>query len=333
MRILLATDAWPPQVNGVVRTLTELARELAKLGHDVTALHPGLFATVPCPGYAEIRLALGARRRIGAMIEAARPDAIHIVTEGPIGFAARRWCLARGLAFTTAFHTRFPEYLAERRLAPRSLTYALLRRFHAPAAGVMVATPSVARALAGRGFVNLLPWTRGVDHDLFDPGRRQAEIGFPRPIFLSVGRIAREKNLPAFLALDLPGSKVVVGTGPQSAALRRRFPAAHFLGRRENGALATLYASADVFVFPSRTDTFGLVMLEALASGLPVAAVPVPGPGDVIGDSGAGVLSEDLRAAALAALDIPRAHCRAHALEFSWATCARQFVDQLCPLR
>jgi glycosyltransferase involved in cell wall biosynthesis len=333
LRILLATDAWPPQVNGVVRTLTELARELAKFGHDVTAIHPGMFTTVPCPGYAEIPLALGARRRIGAMIDAARPDAIHIVTEGPIGFAARRWCLECGFAFTTAFHTRFPEYLAERHLAPRALTYALLRRFHAPAAGVMVATPSVARALTGRGFVNLLPWTRGVDHGQFDPGRRQAEIGFPRPIFLSVGRVAPEKNLPAFLALDLPGSKVVVGAGPQSAALRRRFPAAHFLGRHENGALATLYASADVFVFPSRTDTFGLVMLEALASGLPVAAFPVPGPLDVIGDSGAGVLSEDLRAAALAALDIPRTQCRAHALEFSWATCARQFVDQLCPLR
>jgi glycosyltransferase involved in cell wall biosynthesis len=333
LRILLATDAWPPQVNGVVRTLTELNRELARLGHEVTALHPGLFRTWPCPGYAEIRLALGAGARIGTLIEAARPDALHIVTEGPVGLAARAWCMKRGLGFTTAYHTRFPEYLAQRRIAPACLTYAALRRFHAPSRGIMVATASVAAALTARGFANLRPWTRGVDRDLFDPARRADEIGFPRPIFLSVGRVAPEKNLAAFLALDLPGSKVVIGEGPALAELRRRFPAAHFLGHRENGTLAKLYASADVFVFPSRTDTFGLVMLEALASGLPVAAYPVAGPLDVIGASGAGVLADDLRTAALAALAIPRERCRAHALTFDWATCARQFVAQLCPLR
>jgi glycosyltransferase involved in cell wall biosynthesis len=333
LRILLATDAWAPQVNGVVRTLTELNRELTRLGHEVTALHPGLFRTLPCPGYSEIRLALGAGSRVGTLIEAARPDALHIVTEGPVGLAARRWCMKRELGFTTAYHTRFPEYLAQRRIVPARLTYAALRRFHAPSRGIMVATPSVAAALAARGFANLRPWTRGVDRDLFDPARRAENIGFPRPIFLSVGRVAPEKNLGAFLDLDLPGSKVVIGEGPALAELRRRFPAAHFLGHRENGNLARFYASADVFVFPSRTDTFGLVMLEALASGVPVAAYPVPGPLDVIGASGAGVLADDLRTAALAALAIPRENCRAHALTFDWATCARQFVAQLCPLR
>jgi glycosyltransferase involved in cell wall biosynthesis len=332
LRILLATDAWTPQVNGVVRTLTHLIAELERLGHGVTTVHPGLFATIACPGYAEIRLALGAGRRIGRMIEAARPDAVHIVTEGPIGLAARRWCVARGYAFTTAFHTRFPEYLAGRFLLPARITYAALRRFHAPARGVMVATPSIGRALASRGFANVRPWTRGVDHERFHPALRVAEIGLPRPVFLSVGRIAPEKNLAAFLALDLPGCKAVVGEGPQLAALKRRFPDVHFLGRRENGALAALYASADAFVFPSRTDTFGLVMLEALAAGLPVAAYPAPGPIDVIGDSGAGVLDPDLRRAALAALDIPRERCRGHALRFTWAECARQFLDQICPV-
>ncbi|HUB97570.1 MAG TPA: glycosyltransferase family 1 protein [Stellaceae bacterium] len=331
MRIALATDAWQPQVNGVVRTLNELTKELAAQGHTMTALHPGLFTTLPCPGYSEIRLAI-ATHRIGAMIEAIRPDAIHIATEGPIGHAARRWCLKHGLGFTTAYHTRFPEYLAERHVVPRCLTYALLRRFHAPSYGVFVATPSIAAALGERGFVNLRPWSRGVDHRLFDPARRRDDLGFARPIFLSAGRVAPEKNLAAFLGLDLPGSKVVVGDGPALGDLKRRYPDAHFLGRRVNGELAMLYASADVFVFPSRTDTFGLVMIEALASGLPVAAFPVPGPNDVIGSTGAGVLAADLRKAALAALHIPRAHCREIAMGFDWRHCARQFLDNLCIL-
>jgi glycosyltransferase involved in cell wall biosynthesis len=333
VRILLATDAWRPQVNGVVRTLTALLAELTRLGHAVTVLEPGLFPALACPFYPEIRLALGAGRRIKPMMEEARPDAVHIVTEGPVGLAARRWCLARGYGFTTAFHTRFPEYLAARFLAPKRLTYALLRRFHAPAAGVMVATPSVRRDLAAHGFENLKPWTRGVDHALFNPAQRDENLGFARPIFLSVGRVAPEKNLPAFLSLDLPGSKLVIGDGPQLAALKRRFPAAHFLGQRENSALAKFYASADVFVFPSRTDTFGLVLLEALASGLPVAGYPVAGPLDVIGDSGTGALDENLGAAALAALAIPRTRCRDHALRFTWTACAAQFVEQLSPVR
>jgi 1,2-diacylglycerol 3-alpha-glucosyltransferase/glucuronosyltransferase len=334
VRILLASDAWPPQVNGVVRTLTEVIRELAATGHEVTTIEPGLFRSIPCPFYPEIRLALGVGRRIGGLVADAAPDAIHIATEGPIGVALRRWCVARGWGFTTAFHTRFPEYLAERHLLPAALTYAFLRRFHAPAAAVMVASASVRRELAARGFANLAAWGRGVDPALFSPARRGAPLDLldlPRPIFLSVGRIAPEKNLPAFLALDLPGSKVVVGDGPLLDSLRRQFPAAHFLGRRDNGQLAAIYASADVFVFPSRTDTFGLVVLEALASGLPVAAYPVPGPAEVIADGGAGALDEDLRRAALAALAIPRERCRAHALAFTWAASARQFLDHLHP--
>jgi len=332
MKILLASDAWPPQVNGVVRTMLAVKRELEALGHKVSAVTPDGFVTVPCPFYPEIRLAINPVRKVGDLIEAAEPDAIHIVTEGPIGMAVRRWCLGAGYRFTTAYHTRFPEYLAVRLLAPRRVTYAILRRFHAPSGAVMVATASVREELTARGFVNLVPWGRGVDTRLFDPALRGDLPEFPRPIFLSVGRVAQEKNLPAFLSLDLPGSKVVVGEGPALAALRRRFPSVHFLGRRENGVLARLYASADVFVFPSRTDTFGLVMLEALASGIPVAAYPVPGPLDVIDGSGAGVLDEDLGRAARAALNLPGERCREHALSFTWTACARQFVDRLCPV-
>jgi glycosyltransferase involved in cell wall biosynthesis len=329
VRIVLVSDAWLPQVNGVVRTLLAVVQELESAGHRVTTITPDLFRTVPCPGYAEIRLALGGRRRVSHFIEAAAPDAIHIATEGPLGLAARRWCVKRGYAFTTAFHTRFPEYLAARIAVPARWTYGALRWFHAPSRGVMVATESMRRELRGFGFANLRPWGRGVDTSLFAPGPRGGFGDLPRPIFVCVGRVAPEKNLPAFLDLDLPGSKVVIGDGPALPEMQRRYPGAHFLGRREHRALAALYASADVFVFPSRTDTFGLVLLEALASGLPVAAYPVPGPLDVVGDSGAGVLGEDLRVAALGALDVPRERCRAHALTFTWQACARQFLDNL----
>ena len=333
MRIALVSDAWAPQINGVVRTLTALIPELAARRHDVTPITPDLFRTLPCPTYPEIRLALRPGRRIGELIEAARPDAIHITTEGPLGLAARRHCLRRGYGFTTAFHTRFPEYVAARLAVPRSWSYALMRRFHAPSRGVMVATETVRRELAARGFRNLRRWSRGVDAALYDPLLRGDFLGLPRPVFLAVGRVAVEKNLAAFLRLDLPGSKAVIGDGPMLEELRRRHPEAQFLGRREGLELARLYASADVFVFPSRTDTFGLVLLEALASGLPVAAYPVPGPLDVIGTSGAGVLGEDLGRAALAALDIPRERCRAHALRYTWTASADQFVENLWPLR
>jgi glycosyltransferase involved in cell wall biosynthesis len=330
LRILIATDAWQPQINGVVRTLGRVAAELRAQGHVVEVIGPDRFRTFPCPTYPEIRLALLPGRRLGRMIEAFKPDAIHISTEGPIGRAARAWCLRQGRPFTTAYHTRFPEYLRARLAVPLAWSYAAMRRFHAPSTAVMVATDSVAAELEARGFRNIRRWSRGVDTDLFRP--RESEKGFldlPRPIHLYVGRVAVEKNLEAFLALDLPGSRLVVGDGPQMGELKRRYPDAHFVGAKEGEELARYYAAADLFVFPSRTDTFGLVLLEALASGLPVAAYPVPGPLDVIDDSGAGALDEDLGRAIEAARKIPPERCRALALEFSWTQSARQFMANL----
>jgi len=333
VRIALVSDAWAPQVNGVVRTLEMVVAEVLAAGHAVQTVTPDRFRTIPCPTYPEIRLSLKPRRRVEAMIEQFGADAIHIATEGPLGIAARAMCLARGLTFTTAFHTRFPEYVAARFGVPARWTYAWLRRFHALSQGVMVASESIRRELVERGFGRLRPWSRGVDEMLFHPRRRREDFGFERPIFLFVGRLAVEKNLPAFLDLDLPGSKLVVGDGPLVEQLRRRYPACHFLGERDGEALARIYASADVFVFPSQTDTFGLVLLEALASGLPVAAFPVSGPLDVIGDSGAGVLDIDLGRAAVAALDLSREACRDHALRYSWPGSARQFLANLAPFR
>jgi glycosyltransferase involved in cell wall biosynthesis len=333
MRIALVSDAWLPQVNGVVRTLTTVAREATALGHEIRPITPERFRTLPCPTYPEIRLALAPGRATARLIDAADPDAIHIATEGPLGMAARRHCLRRGLAFTTSFHTRFPEYVAARFGVPVRLGYAWLRRFHAPASGVMVAAPSIRRELEARGFVNIRPWSRGVDAELFEPLARTDWPGMPRPIFLMVGRIAVEKNIAAFLELDLPGSKMVVGDGPQLAEMKRRFPAAHFMGHHEGRDLARYYAAADVFVFPSLTDTFGLVLLEALASGLPVAAFPVTGPLDVIGGAPVGRLDTDLRRAALDCLAISREACRAHALKFSWHTTTQQFLGNLVPIR
>jgi glycosyltransferase involved in cell wall biosynthesis len=334
LRIALVSDAWAPQVNGVVRTLRMLVDNLAAAGHAVETVTPDRFWTIPCPTYPEIRLALKPRRRVGWLLDAHRPDAIHIATEGPLGMAARALCLARDVPFTTAFHTRFPEYVAARFAVPPAWTYSWLRRFHAPSRGVMVATETVRRDLADRGFAQLRHWGRGVDDALFHPSRREADfLGLPRPIFLFVGRVAVEKNLPAFLDLDLPGSQLVVGDGPMLEQFRRRYPKAHFIGQREGEALATVYASADVFVFPSLTDTFGLVLLEALASGVPVAAFPVAGPLDVIGNSGVGVLSRDLGQAALEALSISREHCREFAQTHSWPASTAQFLANLTPFR
>jgi glycosyltransferase involved in cell wall biosynthesis len=292
---------------------------------------PDRFPGFPCPTYPEIRLAAVAWPRIWRVIEDERPDAIHIATEGPLGWAARALCVERGWPFTTSFHTKFPEYVHARFRVPVGWTYALMRRFHAPAARVMVATRSIRDELARRGFANLVLWTRGVDTDLFRPGPKTG-LREPRPVFLYVGRVAVEKNLAAFLALDLPGTKVVVGDGPRLVHLRAAYPRVRFLGARFGVELASIYAAADVFVFPSRTDTFGLVLLEALASGLPVAAYPVPGPLDVIGDSGVGVLSEDLRAAALGALAIDPVLCRRHAERFAWAACVDLFQGYLAPI-
>lgn len=308
-----------------------LCLELAKLGIDVDVIAPDRFATLPCPSYPEIRLALTWGDQMGRSIEAAAPDCIHIATEGPLGLAARRWCLRRGFPFTTAYHTRFPEYLSARAPVPLTWGYAWMRRFHGPSSGVMVATPTLLHELEGHGLRNLRQWTRGVDTALFRP-RVKTLLDLPRPIYLYVGRTAVEKNIGAFLDMDVQGTKLVVGDGPQRASLEARYPKAIFVGMQRGEALARYYAASDVFVFPSRTDTFGLVQLEALASGLPVAAYPVAGPLDVIGDSGAGVLSEDLAWAARQALRIAPQRCRDHACRFSWEACARSFIGFLQPM-
>jgi glycosyltransferase involved in cell wall biosynthesis len=332
MRILIATDAWLPQVNGVVRTLTSLARSAAVLGADISFLTPDGFPSMALPTYPGLRVALPNRREIVRRIEAAAPDAIHIATEGPIGWAVRAYCLRRKLAFTTSYTTRFPEYIAVRSIVPAWLSYAVLRHFHAAGTMTMVATASLRQELAARGFGKLGTWTRGVDTGLFTPDDPIA-LDLPRPIFMTMGRVAVEKNLDAFLSLDLPGTKVVIGDGPQRAELQRRYPEARFLGEKTGNDLPAHLAAADVFVFPSRTDTFGVVQLEALACGTPVAAFPVTGPLDVIADHPIGALDTDLLSACIRALDISRQSCRSFALERSWENSARQFIGNLAALR
>ena len=333
-RVLIVTDAWTPQVNGVVRTLRTVTAEMRAMGKVVEVVGPDRFRTVPMPSYPEIRLALFPGKTLAKIIEDFAPDALHIATEGPLGMVARSYAKRRGIAFTTAFHTRFAEYLRARTGIPEFLTYAWLRHFHGAGAAVMVATQSLREELTARGFKNVRPWSRGVDLDAFHPEPKEA-WDLPRPIFAYVGRVAVEKNLRAFLELDLPGSKLVVGDGPQRKALEKDFPAVHFAGARFGADLAKAYAGADVFVFPSKTDTFGLVVLEALASGLPVAAYPVTGPKDILGEAKVpvGALDEDLRAACLAALEIDRANCRPFAETYSWRACAERFMDNLVPVK
>jgi glycosyltransferase involved in cell wall biosynthesis len=332
-RILIVTDAWLPQVNGVVRTLTTVVEELRAMGHVVDVIGPDRFRTLPCPTYPDIALSILPRRRLARMIEAFRPDALHIATEGPLGMSARRWARRTGFAFTTAFHTRFAEYIKARTGIPVRPIYAWLRRFHGASQGTMVATSTLRHELARRGFRNIRSWSRGVDLALFRPEPRE-DWQTKRPVFLYVGRVAVEKNIGGFLDLDLPGSKVVVGGGPQLETLKRRYPDVLFTGPRYGEDLARAYAGADVFVFPSRTDTFGLVILEALACGTPVAAFPVTGPLDVFADADGviGALNEDLRQAALDALHADRAACRSHAERYSWQACAQTFLSHLVPL-
>ena len=328
MRILLATDAWKPQVNGVVVTLRNTIRGLEAAGHVVETIGPDRFRSIPCPTYPEIRLALRPFPQFADLASRFAPDAVHIATEGPVGQAARTFCLRERLPFTTAYHTRFPEYVHARIRLPLRLSYAWLRRFHAPAKAVMVPTPAIRDHLARHGFANLVLWSRGVDTTLFRPGA-PLNIDWPRPVFMYVGRVAVEKNIEAFLQLDLPGTKVVVGDGPERRALQRRFPTALFTGAKTGEELAMHFRSADVFVFPSRTDTFGLVLIEAMASGTPVAAFPVTGPIDVIVPGKSGVLGEDLREAALAAMRLSRDVVREHALAFSWERATAQFLEHL----
>ncbi len=328
IRLALVTDAWFPQVNGVVNSIDKVVRILRARGDEITVIGPDRFRTLPCPTYPEIPLALPGWGEIGRLIEAEGPALVHIATEGPLGILARRYCMARKRPFTTSYHTKFPEYLSARVPVPQSWGYAYMRRFHNAGCGCMVATMSLRDDLARRGFNNLLFWSRGVDSTLFRP-RPGADLHLPRPVFLCVGRVAVEKNLEAFLKLDLPGSKVVVGDGPAREGLSRAYPRAHFLGALPIELLTEAYAAADVFVFPSMTDTFGNVMLEALASGVPVAAFPVTGPRDVITDPRAGVLDTDLRKAALGALRLSREAARAFALGFSWEASASAFRDNI----
>ncbi|MCF8505155.1 MAG: glycosyltransferase family 1 protein [Caulobacter sp.] len=338
MRILVATDAWEPQVNGVVRTLTRTVAEMRAMGHEVEVISPDQFNTVPLPTYSEIKLAVGAYEPIQERFKSFEPEAIHIATEGPVGLAARRVCLEWKLPFTTSYHTRFPEYVSARLPVPLAAGYAYMKWFHKPSGRMMVATDTMREELESHGFRNISAWSRGVDTDIFHP-RRDDEPdvyeGLARPIFLNVGRVAVEKNIEAFASLDLPGTKVVVGDGPQRAELEENYPDVKFVGAKYGDELAAYFGCADVFVFPSLTDTFGLVILEAMAAGVPVAGFNAPGPADIIPGSNAGALAPDrvngLREACLACLDLDRTAVRAFAEQFSWRACAEQFVKNLEP--
>ncbi len=343
MKIALVTDAWQPQVNGVVTTLVELVKQLTLAGHTLEVLQPGQFRTRPCPGYPGIDLAVAPKALLTARLDAFAPDAIHLATEGPLGWAGRSYCLKRGLAFTTAFHTKFPEIAHAAAKVPVSWGYALFRHFHRPSSGVMVPTQSVLRMLERRGFRNLRAWTHGVDTALFPfqpaPQTCSALGELPRPIALFVGRVSYEKNIEAFLKMDFPGTKVVCGVGPVERQLRQRFPQVRWLGMLPREELAKVYGAADLFVFPSHADTFGLVMVEAMASGTPVAAYPVDGPLEVLGMRDAqgrslgGAMHEDLRQACDAALAVSRHEARARALDFSWQHASQLFSSFLVPAR
>lgn len=328
MRVMIVTDAWYPQVNGVVRTLTALASEVRKAGIYLEFLTPEGMPTLALPSYPEIRLAIPFGQRIDRRIADIRPDAVHIATEGPLGHHVRRHCLRRKRPFTTSFHTRLAEYAAARWPIPEAVTWRWLRWFHNAGSTTMAATPSLGAELQRRGFRNIAPWPRGVDTALFRP-RPGSDLGLRRPVFLSVGRLAVEKNVEAFLALDLPGTKVVVGDGPAGSDLVGRFPDAVFLGAKSGEELAAVYAAADVFVFPSRTDTFGLVLLEALASGLPIAGFPVAATRDVVANAPVAALDENLQAACLRALTLARTACRAYAETMTWEASARRFLANL----
>lgn len=327
MKILVATDAWRPQVNGVVRTYERLREEAAPLDAEIIFLTPGEFSTVPCPTYPEIRLSLPGYGYIGRRMAEIGPDAVHIATEGPLGWMTRSHCLRKGIPFTTSFHTRFPDYISSRFYLPESWIWSLLRGFHNSGAGIMVATPSLGHELERRGFQSIIPWTRGVDTDLFRP--RDVRRFGNAPVFLYVGRVAIEKNLEAFLDAELPGRKVIVGDGPQLHDLMVRYPHVTFTGNQIGEDLAECYASADVFVMPSRTETFGIVILEAMAAGLPVAAYPVTGPIDLIDEGVSGILGEDIARAAIDALNLSKASIRDKALEYSWEAAARLFVSNI----
>jgi glycosyltransferase involved in cell wall biosynthesis len=328
MKIALITDAWTPQVNGVVRTWSEVVRQMQTLGHEVLVIHPGHFLTFAVPNYPEICLAVFAGNKVTSMLDDFRPDAIHVATEGPLGLTCRAYCIERHLLFTTSYHTHYPQYLSIYYKVPPKITMTCLRWFHGAADRTLVPTRSVGDELQSHGFRNIVVWSRGVNTHVFKPRPKDA-LSLPRPIFLTASRVAPEKNIEAFLDADLPGSKVVVGDGPARAALQRRYPQAHWTGYQHGEDLARLYASADVFVFPSRTDTFGITMLEANACGLPVAAFPVTGPVDVVKQNQTGVLDNDLRTACLEALKLDSHKCVEYARTCSWEKCAETAIESL----
>lgn len=337
MRITLVTDAWEPQMNGVVRTLSRVVQECREMGHEVDVISPADgFKTIPLPTYNEIELALGARDQIAKRITDFEPDAIHIATEGTLGMTARSICLKWGWPFTTSYHTKFPEYVNARfPFVPHKAGYAFMRWFHNAGDRLMVATPSMREELEKRGFTHIVAWARGVDTEMFHPSKRAATdedsvyAGLQRPVIVNVGRVAVEKNLEAFLKLDLPGTKVIVGHGPQLEELQEHYPDVVFTGSKFGEELARYFADADAFVFPSWTDTFGLVILESMAAGTPVAAFPAHGPKDIIPGSNAGSVSEDLQQAVMDCLDLDREVVRAYAEQFSWRRCAEDFVSNL----
>jgi glycosyltransferase involved in cell wall biosynthesis len=332
MRIAIVTDAWHPQINGVVRTLGHTGQHLQNLGHEVLFITPEKFLTYPCPTYPSIRLAVFPKKRVREMLHEFRPQAVHISTEGPLGHAARALCLERSWPFTTSYHTQFPEYIRARFPIPIKWSYAYLRRYHSRAARTMVATRSMQRLLEARGFKKLEIWARGVDTGIFQPGPKSF-LSRPRPISMYMGRVAVEKNIEAFLNLDVPGSKYVVGDGPDLERLRRQFSNVTFTGQKLGHELTARLAAADVFVFPSLTDTFGLVLLEAMACGVPVAAYPVTGPVDVVQNGKTGVLDQDLRQAVLGALKLDPADCTAYARQHSWRHWTERFVSLLEPIK
>ena len=337
MKILLVTDAWEPQMNGVVRTLSKTIESLKKQGHTIEVIAPSDgYWTMPLPTYPDIRLAPFAKADVERRIVKFGPEAIHIATEGPLGQAARSLCLKWGMPFTTSYHTKFPEYIKARfPFVPLSIPYRFVRTFHNSGGRVMVTTPSMVEFLEGKGFKNLAPWARGVDLETFNTDKRfspeDVYKDLPRPVFVNVGRIAVEKNIEAFLELDLPGSKVVVGKGPQEAELKKKYPDIHFVGAKYGDDLARHFADADVFVFPSKTDTFGLVIIEAMATGTPVAAYPVTGPIDIVPGSGGGVLDDNLQKACLECLELDRADAAAHAQNYSWDAVSQTFFEYLTP--
>lgn len=332
LKIAFITDAWQPQINGVVTTIDNTCQTLRAQGDDILLITPEQFTTIPCPSYPSIKLAIFCYRKVEQLLTDFEPDRIHIATEGPLGLAARKYCLRKQLAFTTSFHTLFAEYINLRFKIPLNWGYGLLRWFHQPASRTMIATTSVEQDLASRGFdtQKFARWSRGVDTERFKP-RNKDFLDYPRPILMFVGRVAIEKNLDAFLSLNTPGTKVVVGDGPSLSTLQRRYPEAIFTGFRTGEPLAETMAAADVFVFPSKTDTFGIVMLDALACGVPVAAYPVQGPIDVIRNNQTGCLREDLAEAITEALQLNSDVCRQQALEYSWQNCSAQFKANLVP--